>query len=350
MKRFLSVILAVFVLLLCCAPVARAEDTSRAYFFELSVDGASQKEVRPGDIITVTFTLYRTDTDGDSPMYAMQDEIRYDSEFFTLVEGSAMLSSGITTTEIGLRDNYREFYMNFVSLTGGEDWSAKRLVGSFQLQVVATSGVSKITNQDYLVSTADGKDHFAASCQDVTVIVSTDCTVKFESNGGTEVPDQTVSYGEKLTRPEDPSREGYQFDGWYSDIDLQNPWDFDTDTVQGNMTLYARWTSGETPTEPEPEENGNPNLWWLVALGLAALLLLLLLLLAGKKTVHFETGCNAKIPDQKVKKGNPVTRPEDPRRIGRTFAGWYGDEAYTKRWDFENDKVEKDMTLYAKWL
>lgn len=349
MKKCVSLAL-VLVLLLGCIPQVLAVDTSREYFFELSVDGANQKEVRPGDIITVVFTLYRTDVDGDSPMYAMQNEIRYDSEFFTLVEGSAMLSSGITTTEIGLRDTYREFYMNFVSLTGGENWNAKRLVGSFQLEVIATSGVSKITNQDYLVSTVDGKDHFTATSQDVTIIVSTDCTVKFESNGGSAVEGQTVSYGDKLTRPEDPTREGYRFGGWYRDIDLQDPWDFDADTVQGNMTLYARWTTEETPTEPKPEENGGFDLWWLLALGLAALILLLILIFTGKKTVHFDTGCSAKVKDQKVKKGALVTRPEEPRRMGRNFGGWYGDEARTRRWDFEKDTVEDNMTLYAKWL
>ena len=68
------------------------------------------------------------------------------------------------------------------------------------------------------------------------------------------------------------------------------------------------------------------------------------------KTVHFETGCDSKVKDQKVKKGSLVTRPEQPVRPGRAFAGWYADESCTKRWDFDNDKVEDNMTLYAKWL
>ena len=83
---------------------------------------------------------------------------------------------------------------------------------------------------------------------------------------------------------------------------------------------------------------------------LGLLLLLLLLLLLGRKTVHFETGCDSKVKDQKVKKGSLVTRPEQPVRPGRAFAGWYADESCTKRWDFDNDKVEDNMTLYAKWL
>ena len=78
--------------------------------------------------------------------------------------------------------------------------------------------------------------------------------------------------------------------------------------------------------------------------------IVMLLLLLGRKTVHFETGCDSKVKDQKVKKGSLVTRPEQPVRPGRAFAGWYADESCTKRWDFDNDKVEDNMTLYAKWL
>lgn len=353
MKRFLSVVLVVVTLLACCVPSAGAVDTSREYLFALSVDGASQKEVQTGDIITVVFTLYRTDTDADSAMYAMQNEIRYDSDFFSLVEGSAMLSSGITTAEIGLRDNYREFYMNFVSLTGGENWGAKRLVGSFQLQVTGTSGVAKITNEDYLVSTAAGDDGFSAKCQDVTIIVSSECSVKFESNGGTEVPGQTVTYGEKLERPNNPTREGYRFLGWYKDIDLQIPWDFDADTVQGNMTLYAKWRAGNETGVESGENDENGGLWWLLGLGvlgLAGLILILLLVFRGKKTVQFETGCTVVVPNQRVRKGDLADYPEEPKRLGRVFAGWYADEDYQKRWDFEKDTVEENMTLYARWL
>ena len=57
-----------------------------------------------------------------------------------------------------------------------------------------------------------------------------------------------------------------------------------------------------------------------------------------------------KIKDQKVKKGGYAERPAEPTRNGRTFAGWYYDTEYTERWDFEADKVEDNMTLYAKWI
>ena len=113
MKRVLACLLTVM-LFLTCVPAALAADNSRDFFFQLSVDGSDKKEVQPGDIIQVDFNLNRTDSADAYTMYGMQNEIRYDSNFFQLVEGSALLSNGISTTDIGLRDNYREFYMNFV--------------------------------------------------------------------------------------------------------------------------------------------------------------------------------------------------------------------------------------------
>lgn len=345
MKRLFSFLLAL-ALLLSIVPSAYAVDESRSYFFELSVDGKDTKEVQNGDVITVVFTLNRTDSTNDYDMYAMQNEIRYDSNFFELVEGSAMLSNGIASSDIGLRDSFREFYMNFVSLTGGEKWNAKRLIGSFQLKVIGQSGVTKITNQDYLVSTADGKDSFKAECQDVTIVLSTECKVTFQTNGGSEVPAQSVQYGEKLTRPEDPIREGYHLEGWFTDIDLQKEWDFENDTIQGNMTLYAKWAEGD----PIGASGGFGGLWWLLLLAVLLALIALVLFLLLRKTVKFVTGCDVEIKDQKVRKGGYVERPVQPKRVGRTFAGWYTDEDCTDRWDFEVDTVSDHMTLYAKWL
>ena len=351
MKRVISLFLAV-ILILSSGVTAYAVDNSREFFFELSVDGGNEKRVQPGDVITVAFTLYRTDREESYVMYAMQNEIRYDSEFFRLVEGSAMLSDGISNAEIGLRDTFREFYMNFVSLSGGETWNARKLIGSFQLEVIGESGVTKITNQDFLVSTADGKDSFGATCQDVTIILTTDCTVSFETNGGSKIPDQIVQYGETITRPDNPVREGYRLVGWYTDIDLQNPWDFDTDKVQSSMTLFAKWEQGN-PGNEKPGGNGMGDLrilWLFLGLTLLGLLIMLLVFLLNKKTVKFETGCKMKIPDQKVKKGGYVQRPAEPTRNARTFAGWYFDDEYTERWDFETDKVQDNMTLYARWI
>ena len=65
--------------------------------------------------------------------------------------------------------------------------------------------------------------------------------VNFDSNGGTAVDAQVVDAGDKATEPSPaPTKEGYTLDGWYTQAIEE--WDFTTDTVNANMTLYAKWT------------------------------------------------------------------------------------------------------------
>ncbi|MDR0301607.1 MAG: InlB B-repeat-containing protein [Treponema sp.] len=46
-----------------------------------------------------------------------------------------------------------------------------------------------------------------------------------------------------------------------------------------------------------------------------------------------------------------IIKPTDPTRTGYVFGGWYTDKpAYANEWDFNNDTVTDDITLYAKWL
>jgi uncharacterized repeat protein (TIGR02543 family) len=69
-------------------------------------------------------------------------------------------------------------------------------------------------------------------------------TVSFNSNGGSDVPSQTVKKGEegRATRPDNPTRTGYYFGGWCRDpgFSMDN-YDFG-ELVTGSFTLYARWS------------------------------------------------------------------------------------------------------------
>lgn len=67
-------------------------------------------------------------------------------------------------------------------------------------------------------------------------------TVTFDSNGGSAVASQDIAEGDTVTVPADPTLAENIFDGWYADEALTDAWDFNTDTVTGTMTLYARWT------------------------------------------------------------------------------------------------------------
>ena len=65
-------------------------------------------------------------------------------------------------------------------------------------------------------------------------------TVAFDSNGGSSVAVQRVKYGSRATKPADPTRTGYTFQGWYTARDGGVKYDFNQ-TVTGDVTLHARW-------------------------------------------------------------------------------------------------------------
>ena len=65
-------------------------------------------------------------------------------------------------------------------------------------------------------------------------------TVTFDSNGGSDVPNQVIDSGSTAIAPSDPTLDGYLFAGWYSDPQLSNHYDFTTPVTQ-DITLYAKW-------------------------------------------------------------------------------------------------------------
>ena len=69
--------------------------------------------------------------------------------------------------------------------------------------------------------------------------------ITFYSRGGTDVPVQNQMYGELLEVPEDPTREGYEFIGWYVDASCDDLWEEETDIIEADMTLYAGWQEKE---------------------------------------------------------------------------------------------------------
>ena len=64
-------------------------------------------------------------------------------------------------------------------------------------------------------------------------------TVTFNSNGGSDVPEQ-IRANAAATKPADPTRSGYVFAGWYTDEACTAAYDF-TQPVTDNITLYAKW-------------------------------------------------------------------------------------------------------------
>lgn len=65
-------------------------------------------------------------------------------------------------------------------------------------------------------------------------------TVTFNTNGGTPEPESQIRANLPATKPDDPTRSGYVFAGWYTDEACTAAYDF-TQPVTDSVTLYAKW-------------------------------------------------------------------------------------------------------------
>ena len=135
----------------------------------------------------------------------------------------------------------------------------------------------------------------------------TEYTITFESNGGSEVADIKAEAGAAITKPADPTLANMTFGGWYSDIDLLEPYDFPATMPSQNVELFAKWVVTLTF-----DSQGGPSYNPIVA----------------------EGGKTFKIPD-------------DPVREGYVFVGWFTDKAYTNKLTYVMPRT--NTTAYAKW-
>ena len=143
-------------------------------------------------------------------------------------------------------------------------------------------------------------------------------TIHFDSNGGSEVADQTVIKNEYAVEPVDPERDGYVFDGWYTALEGGSLFNF-TSKITADMTLYAHW---EEDTEEE------------TVFGI---------------TFVLNDGTDGAYLMQNVNINEKIVKPEDPTRDNYRFGGWYTDPGCTNEFNFST-RVKSDITLYAYWI
>ncbi|MBO5711382.1 MAG: InlB B-repeat-containing protein, partial [Acholeplasmatales bacterium] len=139
-------------------------------------------------------------------------------------------------------------------------------------------------------------------------------TVTFNSNGGSAVSNATVEYNKPVSLPAAPTKEGYEFGGWFTDEALTTQ--YTGANIVANTTLYAKWTE---------------EIVYIVT---------------------FNTMGGNEIAPQYVTKDEygfyTVQRPADPTCNYKTFVNWYADEAGTTLFDFGNE-ISGNVTVYAKW-
>jgi uncharacterized repeat protein (TIGR02543 family) len=136
-------------------------------------------------------------------------------------------------------------------------------------------------------------------------------TVAFESNGGSSIDSQTVTEGEKASRPEDPTQDGYGFVNWYDNEELTgSPYDFETPVIE-DFTLYAKWI----PAFAVAFMDGSTVLSAL-----------------AKSIAH----------------GSTVSRPDDPPKDDYIFYNWYKDSDLTMLFDFDTP-ITEHTSVYAGW-
>ncbi|MDD3079213.1 MAG: leucine-rich repeat protein [Paludibacter sp.] len=117
-----------------------------------------------------------------------------------------------------------------------------------------------------------------------------------------------------LTAPADPVKEGYTFDGWYSDAASTTAWDFATAKATTDTTLYARFSNENTTgLNAHQSENKlsvcpNPVNDILTVTGLDDKAMLTLTDLSGKTVISCEVNNGATIRVSSLNKGLYIAR------------------------------------------
>ena len=166
-----------------------------------------------------------------------------------------------------------------------------------------------------LTAVAEGAVTLYAKWNPITYIVT------YNSNGGTgTMPNSSHTYDvDKNLTSNAFTRTGHTFAGWArtpsGDVEFANGASVKnlTATAGAAVPLYAKW---------------NPIAY----------------------TVTFNANSGTPAPGtQNVDYGGKVTEPTSVTRSGYTLEGWYTGAAFTNKWNFANDTVTGNVTLYAKW-
>jgi uncharacterized repeat protein (TIGR02543 family) len=193
--------------------------------------------------------------------------------------------------------------------TGKASWNNLANGNSASLSVDATIKIGNVTGRYSLL---------AEQPYTLSANVSFDATDGKFADGST-MQTKASTVGGEYAFPQEPSRQGYSFDGWYTSVDggaQVNSWDTVPDS--SSRTLYAHWSV--KPIAVTFDANGGT----------------------------FPNGTSTQIRDQKF--GDTYFLPSNPTRTGYIFNGWFtAKSGGSKVTASVSVAAASGQTLYAHW-
>ena len=147
-------------------------------------------------------------------------------------------------------------------------------------------------------------------------------TVTFDAQGGSTVASLTVEHGKTVTQPDNPTKDDFDFDGWYKEKECTTPWNFATDTVTANITLFAKWT----PVAP-------------------ATVTVTFAVKDGHGTLKAKAGDTELSSGASVKKGTEITFTADPAADSEVAYWRINGEVKSGTHKMEKITADKDVTV-----
>lgn len=134
-----------------------------------------------------------------------------------------------------------------ISLTITPDTGMQMKAGTLKYSDGTTRSAITITGTSFTMPAANVT--VSAVFEPITITPPVTYTVTFNSQGGSTVMSTSnVTTGSAISAPTVPTWAGHTFNGWYKESGCTNAWNFSTDTVTNNLTLYAKWTANPAVT------------------------------------------------------------------------------------------------------
>lgn len=198
---------------------------------------------------------------------AIVDIASLKTQLITTADGSALPAGGIKGAPLvsqQVSGTYVYFTVNYggttdyVNYTSGGGTYCYKLDDAEASAIYTAAGHNNFCDSP-IASDTNGNLYYINDSGTLFKL-SSGLKITFSTGAGSSVLSDSVMNGGKVSRPADPTREGYTFGGWFADEACTQAYDFDAQ-VTGPLTLYAKWN--EKPAVDNnnggSDNNGAPN-------------------------------------------------------------------------------------------